>query len=239
MFSTKTTVSTSAATPPHRLRTNAHTGDRNRPRRIPLPDGVWLNPRDHNYAILYGSTFVIQRDRVGGPGLVRTNRDWDMIQVWTPPAPTDLVTRDQPGQLQPFASVTLDVDFVDVLPPEVDGESPPECASCTALVFAGSSRSDCDSEVGNSLNPRRTKKMQFTCNRCGTRNTNFVNPHAWKNGAVFCRCKGCSIVHLIRDEKRIFWVPPAASQDDGLRIPDGLVQLPEVPGGAVSGEEVL
>lgn len=224
-----------------RVRACAHTSDRGRPRSIPMPGGVWLNPKDHNYQILYGSTFVIQRDRVGGPGLVLANRDWDMIQVWAPSTPTDLVAWDQPGQLQCLDAAILDVDYVDISSTSKDAASDPEdCGSaCTSLVYAGPFQSSHTSDMETSLNPRRTRKMQFTCNRCGTRNTNSVNPHAWKNGAVFCRCDGCGIVHLIRDEKNILGRAKPTPQDTSLKIPDGLAQFPEVPGGAVGGEEIL
>lgn len=35
--------------------------------------------------------------------------------------------------------------------------------------------------------PRRTAKIQFTCNLCGATNIKPVNPHAWRTGTVFAK----------------------------------------------------
>jgi transcription elongation factor Elf1 len=41
--------------------------------------------------------------------------------------------------------------------------------------------------------------MQYTCNRCGTRNVNQVNPTAWKTGTIFIECGGCKVRHKLID----------------------------------------
>jgi hypothetical protein len=47
-------------------------------------------------------------------------------------------------------------------------------------------------------------QVTFTCNLCGTGNWKEVNPHAWQKGSVFARCEGCSAVHKLVDNLRIF-----------------------------------
>ncbi|KAK9815312.1 hypothetical protein WJX72_001513 [[Myrmecia] bisecta] len=80
--------------------------------------------------------------------------------------------------------------------------------------------------------PRRTKKVQFTCNLCGTSNTKAVNPHAWTAGSVFARCEGCQVIHKLTDNLKIFHelsgfiFPPPVRRN--LRIPKGLPQVPSM-----------
>lgn len=207
-------------------------------RSIPLPGGVWLNPIYHNYDMLYGSTFVIQRERVGGPGLVLYNGNADGIQVWEPIEKGTLVTSEPPGPLQHVTGMHLLPGGWDV---DEDEEYGPDC---TAIVLAGP-EVKCDEEPTSSVSPRRTQKMRFTCDRCGTVNTNFVNPHAWEEGTVFCRCEGCQQVHLIRDEKGVFWVPAQKhkghklnNMENTLNIPSSLPQEPPTET-RVGGVELL
>ncbi len=47
-------------------------------------------------------------------------------------------------------------------------------------------------------------QVSFTCNLCGTSNVRATNPHAWQRGSVFMRCEGCSAVHKMRDNLKIF-----------------------------------
>ena len=49
----------------------------------------------------------------------------------------------------------------------------------------------------SSGNPRRTKRVQFTCNLCGETTTKMVNPHAWEKGTVFAQCSGCNVKHKL------------------------------------------
>ena len=41
--------------------------------------------------------------------------------------------------------------------------------------------------------------MQYTCNKCQTRNVIDVNPHAYKTGSVFVQCGGCGVRHKLID----------------------------------------
>lgn len=56
---------------------------------------------------------------------------------------------------------------------------------------------------GNSGSPRRSLKLQFTCNRCGTRNVATVNPFAWQYGTVFIECGGCKVKHKMVDHLNV------------------------------------
>ncbi len=49
-------------------------------------------------------------------------------------------------------------------------------------------------------NPRRTKRVQFTCNMCGETTVKMVNPHAWEKGTVFAQCSGCNVKHKLIGE---------------------------------------
>ena len=49
-------------------------------------------------------------------------------------------------------------------------------------------------------NPRRTQRVQFTCNMCGETTTKMVNPHAWAKGTVFAQCSGCGVKHKLIGE---------------------------------------
>ena len=59
-------------------------------------------------------------------------------------------------------------------------------------------------------NPRRTKRVQFTCNMCGATTTKMVNPHAWEKGTVFAQCSGCNVKHKLIGE--MLPDPPHASR---------------------------
>jgi len=47
--------------------------------------------------------------------------------------------------------------------------------------------------------PRRSLRISFTCNRCGTRTTALVNPTAWRKGTLICACDGCDAMHTLVD----------------------------------------
>lgn len=53
-------------------------------------------------------------------------------------------------------------------------------------------------------NPRRTRRLAWTCNLCGGREVSPVNPLAWEKGSVFIRCARCDVVHKVRDNLKIF-----------------------------------
>ncbi|CAI5502290.1 unnamed protein product [Closterium sp. Naga37s-1] len=41
------------------------------------------------------------------------------------------------------------------------------------------------------VSPRRTARVDFTCNKCGSRTRRAINPHAYREGTVFVQCQGC------------------------------------------------
>jgi hypothetical protein len=55
-----------------------------------------------------------------------------------------------------------------------------------------------------SASKRRTKRLQFTCNKCSQRTTRAVNPHALKSGTVFVQCSHCLVHHKIVDHLNLF-----------------------------------
>jgi len=55
-----------------------------------------------------------------------------------------------------------------------------------------------------SASKRRTKRLQFTCNKCQQRTTRAVNPHALKSGTVFVQCSHCLVHHKIVDHLNLF-----------------------------------
>lgn len=95
----------------------------------------------------------------------------------------------------------------------------------------------------SSTNPRRTRKVKFTCNLCGCTTVSPVNPHAYHNGTLFARCGNsrCNVIHKLKDNLTlvhevkgpVFRRPPRA------RMPRGL-QLPRIlPGLRVGGVDIL
>ena len=55
-----------------------------------------------------------------------------------------------------------------------------------------------------SSNPRRTRRLAWTCNLCGGRKVSPVNPLAWEKGSIFIRCSRCEVVHKVKDNLKIF-----------------------------------
>lgn len=62
--------------------------------------------------------------------------------------------------------------------------------------------------------------MQFTCNKCQTRNVIDVNPHAYHQGTVFVQCGGCDVKHKLVDNLGVTFEGrtdgAAASADEAL-----------------------
>lgn len=200
------------------------------PEDVPLPRGVWwLRHTKVREEAVFGDTFVIHRPQQPSLDLVVTPSEDRTVQVWIPNTTgAGIVPIPRPGLLPPeFAEEELTID-VEILTDDVESSSKEE----TALVFLGT-RVDAES-VDQPSSPRRTSKVKFTCNRCQTRNEKFVNPHAWNHGVVFCRCEGCKVIHLIRDQKGIFSClkgPLFTQQIDPekLNIPEGFPQNPTMP----------
>ncbi|KAL4451880.1 hypothetical protein ABPG75_007542 [Micractinium tetrahymenae] len=86
--------------------------------------------------------------------------------------------------------------------------------TCTGIVWQQSVEDEADGALpaararrrrrSSGRHPRRTQMLRFTCNLCGEVNDCEVNPHAWDKGSVFARCEGCTAVHKLRDNLRIF-----------------------------------
>ncbi|GAQ87769.1 hypothetical protein KFL_003760020 [Klebsormidium nitens] len=55
-----------------------------------------------------------------------------------------------------------------------------------------------------SNSPRRTLRVEFTCNKCWERTTRAINPQAYKTGTVFVQCKGCNVYHKLVDNLKLF-----------------------------------
>ena len=53
------------------------------------------------------------------------------------------------------------------------------------------------------LKPHARVQMQFTCNRCTTRNVIEVNPRAYYEGSVFVQCGGCGVKHKLVDHLEV------------------------------------
>lgn len=192
-------------------------GDGRRPSRtdIPLPQGVWwLKHANVKEEAAYGDSFVIHRPQ--DTELMMAPRPC-AVQVWHPGAPW---MHRSPYRLLPpeFDSDVVEVEYVSL----------EEETSALALTGVG----PVVEPVESPRNPRRTQKVKFTCNRCRTRTEKFVNPIAWNRGVVFCRCDGCHVVHLIRDEKGVFSClkgPLFTQSMDPEKIPKGLPQHPKMP----------
>ena len=189
---------------------------------IPLPQGVWwLKHANVKEEAAYGDSFVIHRPRTPPTEIVVVPQEEMMVQVWHPTAHVNL---RPPYHLLPpvFDSDVVEVEFMSL----------EEDVTTSALVFVGEGPV-CES-VHQPSSPRRTQKVKFTCNRCQTRTEKFINPHAWNHGVVFCRCDGCQVVHLIRDQKGVFSclkgpLFPQVMDPNSIRIPKGLPQNPVMP----------
>lgn len=186
---------------------------------IPLPQGVWwLKHANVKQEAAYGPSFVIHRPEMN---------------------PTELVKQPDPVTLQVWSPTMLFRPHFPLLPPKFDSDAEivevewmPIDTSSSALVLQGIGPV-CE-DVHEPSSPRRTQKIKFTCNRCQTQTEKFVNPHAWHHGVVFCRCDGCAVVHLIRDQKGVFSclkgpLFPQTMDLKKIKIPKGLHQNPSMP----------
>ncbi|CAI5471367.1 unnamed protein product [Closterium sp. Yama58-4] len=54
------------------------------------------------------------------------------------------------------------------------------------------------------VSPRRTARVDFTCNKCGSRTRRAINPHAYREGTVFVQCQGCQVFHKLVDHLNLF-----------------------------------
>ena len=210
---------------PPSLRRRAHSfpnegDDVHRRKDIRLPQGVWwLKHANVREEAAYGDTFVIHRSQDSPKELVLAPQEQMTLQVWQPAT----VERQMIVLRSPYH----------ILPPEFDADAvvvDVEVTEHTALTFAGEGPA-CEPVHPAPSSRRRTRKVKFTCNRCQTTTEKFINPLAWNHGVVLCRCDGCAVVHIIRDEKGVFSClkGPVFPQRLDIRIPKGLPQNPSMP----------
>lgn len=191
---------------------------------IPLPQGVWwLKHANVKKEAAYGDSFVIHRPEQSQTELMLAPQEDMMVQVWHPNVGAHVLLRPPFHLLPPEFDSDVRVVEVEYVPLEKE---------TSALVFAGEGPV-CEN-ISQPSSPRRTRKVKFTCNRCQTRTEKFINPHAWNHGVVFCRCDGCNVVHLIRDQKGIFSclkgpLFPQVMDPKSIKIPKGLPQNPVMP----------
>ncbi|CAL5223817.1 g6388 [Coccomyxa viridis] len=194
-----------------------------------MPGGVfWLDKASHSSDVVYGENFVLQRPRRGGPGLVLSPKlqAMEVAQQLNAQCTAPAALQRQPRSVSMPTIFGAGLDFLDItdyifLDDDVETEGadlsgrPPEGLSpdCTGIVLHSSSPSlnpsaspeDEDDVVRPaSGNPRRTKRIQFTCNMCGSTTTKMVNPHAWEKGTVFAQCSGCGVKHKLIDNLKLF-----------------------------------
>ena len=181
---------------------------------IELPGGGfwWLGARNDE-AVLYGDSWTIRRPRIGGQGLVPASKTSKAIQKSSIPSRNNnypALRPNLPTGLVASGIVILDTDFEvlsdDVPESDVSGSS----SVCTGIVHVATTSETGDehtisqtSQHSSTTHPRRTAKIQFTCNLCGMRNEKFVNPHAWARGSVFAKCDECTVVHKLRDNLKV------------------------------------
>jgi len=169
------------------------------PTPLQLPGGEcwWLGARN-DAAIIYGDSFVLQRQKIGGPGIVLASRDVCVEKYSPRPASPPAVRPRMPLELATTTlsgMVVIDTGCEEVFEPNT---------RCTGIVYTGSNESSLQQAEGVGKHPRRTRRMRFTCNLCGETNEKEVNPRAWTTGSVFARCSGCEAVHKLKDNLKIF-----------------------------------
>ncbi|KAL4424867.1 hypothetical protein ABPG77_002090 [Micractinium sp. CCAP 211/92] len=198
---------------------------------VPLPSGaLWFLHLHSRTTPTYGSNFVLQRPTVGGPGLVRSPRPLAPVRAAAPPPPMPPVVWHAPGSDAGLGltlacsslgagAIVVDTEYT-VLPPSAlpgDGGAAPggiaPNTTCTGIVWQQSVEDEAEGGAAaarvrrrrsSGRHPRRTQMLRFTCNLCGEVNDCEVNPHAWDKGSVFARCEGCTAVHKLKDNLRIF-----------------------------------
>eukprot|EP01025_Chloroclados_australasicus_P020727 TRINITY_DN2186_c0_g1_i7.p1 TRINITY_DN2186_c0_g1~~TRINITY_DN2186_c0_g1_i7.p1 ORF type:complete len:295 (+),score=15.07 TRINITY_DN2186_c0_g1_i7:254-1138(+) len=103
-------------------------------------------------------------------------------------------------------------------PPQTAGALPCPSQSTENDVESAKEEGEEALFLGTQRSPRRTLRLSFTCNRCGTRNVNQVNPLAWFSGAVFIQCGGCHVKHKMVDHLNIVQEMSAPVNDRQLAL---------------------
>lgn len=179
-------------------RVRASQPSRDTPRPLELAGGGywWLGARK-DVTLVFGDQFVLQRPRVGGEGLVPSPQA--SVQVYRPPAAAPAVRPRQPVVLALPGQLVIDTEY-ELL--ESSSYSPPQQWGIVHVGSVGGVTTQ-DAGPARGKHPRRTRRLRFTCNLCCTVNEKEVNPHAWAQGSVFCRCEGCTVVHKLKDNLKV------------------------------------
>lgn len=98
-----------------------------------------------------------------------------------------------------FAPLLGAPSVVGALPPPADWKPDYSGTHINAMTTLPQS----DMVIKDQKSPRRTLRMKFTCNKCGTCNVNSVNPIAWRRGTIFIQCGGCQVKHKLVDHLNI------------------------------------
>eukprot|EP00546_Thalassionema_frauenfeldii_P016522 CAMPEP_0178901012 /NCGR_PEP_ID=MMETSP0786-20121207/3781_1 /TAXON_ID=186022 /ORGANISM="Thalassionema frauenfeldii, Strain CCMP 1798" /LENGTH=294 /DNA_ID=CAMNT_0020572057 /DNA_START=178 /DNA_END=1062 /DNA_ORIENTATION=+ len=61
--------------------------------------------------------------------------------------------------------------------------------------------SSADESAVDTTGGKKTFRMVYTCNRCGTRNMLEIKRKTWEEGVVISTCQGCNVKHLLADNK--------------------------------------
>lgn len=102
--------------------------------------------------------------------------------------------------------------------------------TCTGMILHPSFDREPEATPEEDKNPRRTKKVKFTCKICDTTTVKRVSPHGWSRGTVLAKCDGCDNIHKLWDHLNVFHelkgnvFPPKVPTD--LKIPESLPQEP-------------
>lgn len=204
-------------------------------RPVQLPNSaVWYQGAAH-LDVLFGDSFILQRNKQGGPGLVLSPRlsSLDIVDKQERQAAVSRFQQQQSGTLMP----EVHFDFLDVLEytiSDVPPSYPPTDSVGIVPVNLGGAEQDTDTEQVYTKHERRTKAVRYTCKLCGTTSLKAVNPHAWTEGSVFGRCDGCGVVHKIVDNLNVFHEMKGdvfAPRIDAAKItiPGSLPQKPYMP----------
>jgi len=211
-----------------------------------IPGGFWFakESTSDNNELLYGRDFIIQRPQQSTAELAATGT----AQVRFAEKAEQRLTVN--NQQTPVANCLWDVDVTDytvlgergllpgvrtpfLLPGSVMTVTPAMPATtCTGMILHPSFDRVPEEAPEEDKNPRRTKKVKFTCKICDTTTVKRVSPHGWSRGTVLAKCDGCDNIHKLWDHLNVFHelkgnvFPPKVPSN--LKIPEGLPQKPSM-----------
>lgn len=140
-----------------------------------LPGGAlwWQHLHNSSTTPIYGTSFVLQRPRVGGPGLVRAKQQPKPVLHPARPPPPPPVVWQAPGggaglvlagSSLGHGSVVIDTDFV-VLPAQPEAPAVQPNTTCVGIVWQpaeGSEAQEQEQERAARANRRRSKHPRRT-----------------------------------------------------------------------------